>query len=137
MGLFSRIGNAVDPRKVLDPRKALKSLDPRNLKSSIDPRQAARGVFTGRIPGASLLPGASALMPGTGMSLMDRLRAQRGDPNAIAKAVLSTAESSSSSRWAPRGLARGMGAQVASIASVTRAGLPMSAVSKLRLARWF
>lgn len=120
-----------------DPRKVLRNIDPRSLMKRADPRTIAKSVSSGRLPGASTLPGASSLMPGFGLNLKDRLRLKNGHPEAIAKAMLSAAEGSSSSRWAPQGFGKGMGAQVSNIASMARSGVSMSAVSKIARKTWF
>jgi len=133
MGWFSAVSGAVSSaarhtKTLVDPRKALKS---------IDPRTAAKAVTTGRLPGASTMPGASSLLPGVGLTLKDRIRVRAGNPNAIAKAILTTAQASQSSRWAPQGFAKGMGPLVSNIASASRAGIATPAIKRIKLLPWW
>jgi hypothetical protein len=133
-----------NPRAFLDPRRAAKNareqsklIAPTAILRTVDPRSLLSAARTGRLPGASTIPGASSLQPGFGLNLRDRVRVANGHPESIAKAVLGAAASSPSSRWAPRGMGRGMGPMVANLSNAAREGVVASSYTKVKVRSWF
>lgn len=137
MGVWGNIRSAVSGATSSVRKHSTALARPAQVVASIDPRTILQAKKSGRLPGASMLPGAAALLPGMGLTLKDRIRVASGDPKATAKALVTAAASSPSSRYAPHGLAKGLGPQVSNIASVARANLGMQGKGGVRLARWF